>query len=178
MAVEIEDVPAEIRELLTPTPEAAAASSAAFEASNAPPQAVQDAEAALLAKIAGLEDAADVTEYTKEYNRPDNDTYDGALDSEFGPKFEQQAGQISQMAPDGIPVPAGIPNVIQALYAGSVFGRSPVDAEKDAYFTELLKWHAEVTGCAMYQGSDIENFLCFLFKKRTLLAASLINRNM
>merc|ERR1712086_881095 len=76
------------------------------------PAAVQDAQDNFEAKIAGLEDAADLAEYTAEYAIPDDAIFDGAL-ATMGAQFAAKAASIAMIAPDGIPVPSGIPNVLQ-----------------------------------------------------------------
>ena len=161
------------RELLTPS-----SADDAVPSLECPP-GVQAAEDALVSKIATLQEP-DLSQYTNEYSRPTPEMYDEALEM-MADNFQEQANGLSQMAPDGIPIPAGIPNLIQGLYTGNIMGCSPVDAEKDAYFVELLLSHAEVGADSaeqkMYGATEIESFLRFLFMKRTLLAASLINRN-
>ena len=89
---------------------------------------------------------------------------------------------MASMMPGGIPIPAGLDAVLGAMKASGLMGESPVDVEKDEYFRHLMYWHCgiefEVLGSAdqkLYQAEDIESFMQFLFKKRTLLAASLIN---
>ena len=77
---------------------------------------MQEAQDNFEAKIARLEDAADLAEYTAEYALPDDAIFDGAL-ATMGAQFAAKAASIAVIAPDGIPVPAGIPNVLQTMYA-------------------------------------------------------------
>merc|ERR1712166_692058 len=60
----------------------------------------------------------------------------------MGEKFKGMAAMMAGQAPNGIPIPAGIPNVLAALYAAGIMGTSPVDEPKNKLFHALLLWHS------------------------------------
>ena len=61
---------------------------------------VQAAEDALVAEIAGLDDAADVAQYSAEYAKPASGMFDRAL-AMVAPTFSERAAAVAAMAPDG-----------------------------------------------------------------------------